>query len=218
MKKLLVATLFITLILAGVALAGVVGTKHDLTVGSQGYVCAGCHTPHAAADQTNGPLWNRTQAAQAYTFYSSATFDMSLPALNLGPQSIACLTCHNGVGSALVNFPGPGGSGNPVTLVGDGNTIDVTDFSDIGTDLTNDHPVGFEFDQTEDTNFETAAAITAGGLVLYGANDKFECATCHDVHNKAVYPDQGVVGGQVYFLRISNTNSAMCTLCHTDKA
>jgi len=225
MKKTLVLALALIIAVAGIAFAAVDNTDHDLAVGNN-EICAACHTPHGAAGNIYGPLWNRTQAglATGYTFYSNSTFDMSVvgAGMNLGPQSLACMTCHNGVGSALVNAPGPGGgTGNPIVLIGDGNTIGTQDFTDLTKDLSDDHPVGFEYDNTVTVAGEfPAAAVLTGGTTtsgttypLYNGN-RFECATCHDVHNTA-----GVGDGtnEVYFLRVSNANSAMCMDCHLTK-
>jgi hypothetical protein len=148
---------------------------------------------------------------------------MSQPALDVGPQSIACLTCHNGVASTLVNYPGPGsdstGKGNYYV---DSSTFTTTLYV-IGTDLSDDHPVGFQYVNTEDANNNAFPALVgqqvgATGMYVFdnaaaGANDdNFECATCHDVHNSVI-----TTRAPVYFLRVSNEASAMCAACHVNK-
>lgn len=220
MKRILILAAALSLVVAGIAFAGVQGTPHDLSSGA-GEICVACHTPHMAVASTSGPLWNRSAPAATYTYYTSATFDMSLPALVLGPQSLACMTCHNGLGSTVVNSPGPANP-NPVpyTLAAAAGTSILpggyTDsFSNLTEDLRDDHPVGFEYVNTEDTtnSFPAAAGnMIAGTYPVYGANLKFECATCHDVHSTTV-PTQS----PVYFLRRDNAGSAMCGDCHVLK-
>ena len=217
MKRLCIISVMFVLVMAGAAFAGVAGTPHDLTGGS-GEICVACHTPHGAVVSTNGPLWNRNQASQSYTVYTSATFDMG-PASVSAPQSIACLTCHNGVASTVVNAPGPGTTSPSSYDIAAGAIAnwDATPntFANIGTDLSNDHPIGFTYNTTADVQnngFPTVTANQIGSTGMYVYAGKMECATCHDVHNQAV-PSRS----PVYFLRTSNTNSAMCLACHTTK-
>ncbi len=220
MKKVLALILCMLLVFAVAAMAGLTGTPHDLS-GGAGEICVACHTPHAAVAATEGPLWNRSAPAAVYTYYTSATFDMSAPALSLGPQSLACMTCHNGLGSTIVNGPGSGvGTTAPYAVAASGtNSIGSNAFSNIGTDLTNDHPVGFTYVAGPDTQGENFPAVGAGNLIagtypIFGGT-KFECGTCHDVHNTVTYPGQGAT--QVNFLKASNAGSAMCGACHISK-
>ena len=76
--------------------------------------------------------------------------------------------------------------------------------ANLGTDLTNDHPVNFTFG---------AALIAADGelqaptnAILFGVGaDQVECASCHNVHDNTNSP----------FLVTSNAASALCLDCHT---
>lgn len=210
-------SLMLVLVMAGAAFAGVAGTVHDLSAGA-GEICVACHTPHGAVASTNGPLWNRLQASQAYIPYTSATFDMG-PAAISAPQSIACLTCHNGVASTVVNAPGPGTTSPSSYDIAAGAIAnwDATPnpFANIGTDLSNDHPIGFTYNETADVQnngFPAVVANQIGATGMYVFAGQMECATCHDVHNQAV-PSRS----PVYFLRMANTNSGMCLACHTTK-
>src|SRR5512147_2810636 len=100
MKRIFGLSFCLVLAFAAISFAaagpGLTGTQHDLS-GGTGEICVACHTPHAAVASTSGPLWNRTQAAVAYRYYSNSTFEMDSPALALGAQSLACMTCHNGI-------------------------------------------------------------------------------------------------------------------------
>ena len=220
MKKLLLAVLMLSII-AGVATvwATVIGTPHDLAPEP----CAMCHTPHSGTGDY--PLWNRNQAPQTYTVYASPSFDMGNAVQPRSPSSL-CLVCHNGVASELVNYPGP--CSNPDAAY----DLEVAGCADLGLDLTNEHPISFNFNASADldgNNFPNAVAIRTSptnryaipgsisgtNYMLYGPagnNNWFECATCHSVHDLATYPGKGEY--QVYFLRQDNTGSTMCLDCH----
>jgi len=219
MKRILVLALVFAFLTAGLAVASVINTPHDLrgssAVNNSQEVCAACHTPHHSQDNTNGPLWNRSQGAQTYTFYSSATFDVTTGTLSLGPQSLACMTCHNGQTSTLVNAPGPGLGGgvswDPSAAFSRGGNI--------GLDLSNDHPVGFAYDPGLDKQGNGFPAVVGGKIAgvypVYGTSNKIECATCHDVHDTATYTGKNTTA--VYFLRATNDGSAMCKACHVNR-
>ena len=209
--------------------ATVMGTPHELAPEP----CAMCHTPHHASGQY--PLWNRLQVlpADSYLMYDSATFDMKSTPLNQPrPPSSLCLTCHNGIASSLVNYPGP------CSETDTAYDLEIAGCADLDTDLTDDHPISFDYtdagitaDNLIDKNYFPPAvhpvigslrwAIPGVSLTfypLYGApGDRwFECATCHSVHHTE--PDYDPVAtNQVYFLRHDNTNSELCRDCHTAK-
>jgi hypothetical protein len=131
--------------------------------------------------------------------------------------------------SELVNYPGP--CSTPDSQY----DIEIAGCADLGTDLMNDHPVSFDYDSTldlDDNGFPVATQeritpsprfaiigdLSATKYWLYGdtvTNKWFECATCHSVHNLAVYPGQGDY--QVNFLRSDNTGSQMCLDCHVNR-
>lgn len=226
MKKLIVPIIALILMVgvATVVWSSVIGTPHDLAPEP----CAMCHSPHNG--QGSYPLWNRTQPAQTWLTYNSISFDMN-PTDNppRAPSSL-CLVCHNGVASELVNYPGP--CSNPDAAY----DITVAGCANLGTDLTNDHPISFNYNDSLDldgNNFPVAAnvglgpnpryAITGGysGTNYFLYEDPastslgygFECSTCHSVHDLASYPGKG--NYQVYFLRCDNSGSRMCLDCHT---
>jgi predicted CXXCH cytochrome family protein len=183
------------------ALAQVSGTSHDLrgTIGGS-QICVACHTPHGAAPAV--PLWNHDlpSPASTYNVYTgSATIDatdLSDFASSDGSVSSLCLSCHDGTVAlgSLVNDPGD--------LTDTTSTIAAA--ANLGTDLTNDHPVNFTFD---------AALIAADGelqaptnAVLFGPSaDQVQCGSCHDPHDDTFSP----------FLVTSNAASALCLDCHT---
>ena len=141
MKKVFLPLLVLVLVVgvATVVWGTVIGTPHDLAPEP----CAMCHTPHSGTGDY--PLWNRTQVCQNYTPYASWTFDMgdvdtsSDPYWGIRTPSALCLICHNGIASELVNYPGP--CSNPDAAY----DIEVSGCADLGIDLTNDHPISFNY-------------------------------------------------------------------------
>lgn len=216
MKKLvvLVAT---ALLFATPALALIAGSKHDLSTAGPVYssdtdeTCVFCHTPHQAAVSSFAPLWNRgfTNATAVYG-NPAGTMDATptLVSVNASDATL-CLSCHDGAGytAALVNPPNSLGGAQPtVTLTGVASAG-----ANLGTDLSNDHPIGFDYTTATatDTELELKAAVEAvGGMaqaLSYGAGNDMWCSSCHDVHGVAGVPT---------FLRMDNAASALCTTCH----
>lgn len=74
-----------------------------------GEVCVYCHTPHAANTTIALPLWNRTNKATTYNTYNSST--LTQPVSQPGPNSLSCLSCHDGTVAidSIINMPGSGG-------------------------------------------------------------------------------------------------------------
>ncbi len=223
------------------AFAGVQGSLHDLTLGGAATsykgdndeICIYCHTPHTAVvkDRLNAsgsprlPLWNRSlkeydSANGAFVMYDSSTYNgkASHPAdgIPMG-YSLMCLSCHDGISSLGAVINNSGGNPTITRISGVDKFNDLTfpayDNVNIGRDLSNDHPVSFDY----------AAAVTAdttanGGtpqinnpptnasLKLFGG--RMECTTCHDPH------EYGNLTGKAPFLRMSNAASGMCLACH----
>lgn len=75
-------------------------------------VCVYCHTPHGANANVTLPLWNRTIKATTYITYAAlGTTTLTQQVVQPGPNSLACLSCHDGqVGvDSIINMPGSGG-------------------------------------------------------------------------------------------------------------
>jgi len=223
--------LLVTLSVGGGALAavGVSGTKHDLssaTSGTNTYysntteICVFCHTPHNANETPNTPLWNRALSGETYTTYSNANSLDAVPdALSItvtagvaaaASVSNLCLSCHDGTLAlnSLLNYPG---STTSVTMTG-GNFI--TGARNLGTNLSNDHPVNFVYNDalvTADTATGGAVAglkdpDTLTNVRLFGASGSatVQCASCHNPHDAT----------NTSFLRDTMAGSALCLNCH----
>jgi len=202
MKKLIVLAIAILLTagFASVSSAAITGTDHDFSGSpySGGKICIVCHTPHNSnTTVTNAPLWNHAVTTATFTPYSGqGTLQANVG--QPGGISKLCLSCHDGT-VAIDSFGG--GSG----------TAFISGSEKLGTDMTNDHPVSFTYDDAlASADGELAVPSTASsGLGDTIAKDmlfsgKLECASCHDVHDNTNKP----------FLRKADTGSALCLTCH----
>lgn len=139
-----------------VAAQGVVGSPHDLTAGGQAQattavtdqVCVFCHTPHGAATDAPVPLWNKVLGTPgSYQQYSTlATPSFQSQEAPVGSVSLACLSCHDGTQAmdVVLNQPGSTDVATPGEI--DLNAIGpMTGFPNLGTDLTNDHPISMQY-------------------------------------------------------------------------
>lgn len=101
----------------------IANTRHNLTqsfladragimnIGRNDYaeVCVYCHTPHGANRQIDAPLWNRTVNQSTYTTYDKLRA-LNQPISQPGPNSLTCLSCHDGsiAIDSIINMPGSG--------------------------------------------------------------------------------------------------------------
>lgn len=200
--------------------AGIRNSKHDFSAGTsyssfeivgENRMCIFCHTPHNAQEAI--PLWNRSSTTTGYKLYTSSvtlTSATKASAIDSGNISYKCLTCHDGtvgIASGAVN-------GNVPT--GADKTVASGDVGFLDTDLSNDHPIGFDYVAAAsgaangDDYIRKIATATANGMKFYkdstGTN-QMECASCHDVHNNA-FPNAP------RFLRTTIAGSALCLACH----
>jgi predicted CXXCH cytochrome family protein len=204
-KKLFTA-LSLTFLLAQISFGQtIVGSAHDFstqTWNTTSEICIVCHTPHNAnITVPNTPLWNHalTQTA-SFTLYSSSTFNGASSIGQPDASSKLCLSCHDGT-VALENF------GTTTT-----GTHFIGGIDNLGTDLSNDHPISFDYDAAlaaadpglfNPNTTQSGLGGTISSTMLFGG--KMQCASCHDVHNS---------GGVNHLLLKSNTASALCLTCH----
>jgi len=177
---------------------GIVNSPHNLNnfpgvnmPGNQ--VCLPCHTPHNAllAGEEN-VLWNHAETGETFVMYSSTAGQPE-------SHSKMCLSCHDGV-TAIDNYGGTGGTG-----------IVITGSANLGTDLSNDHPIGIEYPTASPGQYHEPASFGPGinngpGVRLVEVNglDRVECTSCHNVHNN----------GLGNFLNAPIQESYLCLQCH----
>ncbi|MEN8191403.1 MAG: cytochrome c3 family protein [Bacteroidota bacterium] len=200
MKKLI--AIVVVFFIAGSSFAQITGSAHDFsgaTWNASGEICIVCHTPHNAEAVANAPLWNHEiDNTTTYTVYSSNTMDATVANPPDGGSKL-CLSCHDGA-VALDNFGGATGGTNFIST------------GLLGTDLSNDHPVSFTYDDVlagDDGGLADPLTVNSG---LGGTIDedmlkggKLQCSSCHDAHNAA-----GLTG----LLLKSNAASDLCLTCH----
>ncbi len=199
--------------------AGIVGSAHDFSGSgwANGEICVACHTPHNSNTNITAPLWNRSISTATYQTYQSP-FDGPHGSINQqgtvhapGPESLMCLSCHDGT-IALDSYGGNTGGAEYIS----GSRL-------IGTDLSNDHPIGVVWvgHQTLAESPPSSVCTACHGSPVavpvvpnkmplpffVGPDDtaRVECATCHDPHNAQ---------NNDFLLRKSNAGSALCKHCH----
>jgi predicted CXXCH cytochrome family protein len=225
MKKLLVVVVVvvaIALVGASAAMAGVIGSKHDLSpitgvtyTGGTQSACAYCHTPHHSVSSA-APLWNRTLIATGYTVYGGGTTNAGSTVSQPGVNSQTCLSCHDGV-IAIGEIAN--GTDDTITdiagVVTDAAGVILnTAGGYIGRDLRTTHPVGVVYN-SQVTKAGLSSTV-ASGLVngkawkIYNGDDAtgtVECGSCHDPHR--------VEAGFNPFLK--DALATICTDCHANK-
>lgn len=183
----------------------IVGTAHNLSVSGPGSVkatseqeiCIFCHTPHNATAVQ--PLWNRTLPVAAYKPYSSNSLK-AVPGQPTGSSKL-CLSCHDGT----IALGSVSSRQQPIQMAG-GITVIPAGARNLGTDLSDDHPISFKYDSTlvsKNPNLKSPGNLPAA--MRLDSNSELQCATCHDAH-KNTYGN---------FLVMSNVNSGLCNTCHT---
>ncbi len=201
MRKLAIALAFV----ASTAYAAVDGTPHDLMSlpgNTATGACQYCHMPHHSnAAATGAPLWAKA-VRSAYTVVGTTAAGTAVTQ----PVGVsqACLSCHDGTVAAVTTQHNGQSLATAYTINGGvaGNT-------NVGTDISNDHPVSLTYPTAGGTlaGLATRAAAVTAGFVFFGAGqDQIECGTCHDPHNQPA-------GGN--FIR--GTHVDFCADCHSTK-
>lgn len=191
------------------AFSQIAGTAHDFSTESWAPTtnrgCGVCHTTHQSIPITSAPLWNHEATVVAgYTLYDSPTFDGSATITDPGASSRLCLSCHDGT-VALENF---GGNTSGTNFIDPSARIGGV----AGNDLSTEHPISFEYTDALATSdgglFPPTTTMSGLGNSIDNDmlfNNRMECASCHDVHNRF---------GVMHLLKMSNVNSELCLTCH----
>ena len=194
------------LLFAGPTGADIVTSKHNLSISGPGPVksiteqeiCVFCHAPHRART-TTGVLWNREDSTATYTQYQSSSLN-AIVGQPTGASKL-CLSCHDGtiaLGSLVsrqAEIPFAGG----IRFLPENSTK-------LGTDLTDDHPVSFVYDESlAIQNHELASPSTLTNTVKLDKSGALQCTSCHDPHDDSLED----------FLVRPNRFSELCVTCHT---
>lgn len=183
----------------------VVDSVHNLSAAGPGEiraaieseVCIFCHTPHRAS--TIRQLWNRELPVTPYTVYASSALDAA-PGQPTGASKM-CLSCHDGsiaLGAVLSRD-------RAIPMAGAVSALPAGAASNLGTDLSDDHPISFRYDAllaTEDSRLLLPLALPEE--IRLDRAGEMQCTTCHDPHDDA--------NGD--FLVMDNTGGRLCTTCH----
>ena len=196
-------------VLAAVAMAGAAQgqislSRHNFSSygWSRGEICLPCHTPHKANVEV-GFLWNHALTEATYEMHEGTGTAIA----DIDSRSRMCMSCHDGTvaldsfgGATGTNFIGPAGN--------------------IGTDLTDDHPIGSDavyplsgtstgYQPTDASGSRVGTGTQQLRLRSWDDNGTIRyvvgCSTCHTVHNNGNFP---------HMLRFSNASSALCLTCH----
>lgn len=186
---LMLAPMVALAVLAGWAIGGIEGSKHDF--GSKdwngGDSCGVCHAPHRSEPPKGPPLWD-PQADLSQRFGGVAG-GKSVP----GFGTLSCLRCHDGT---VAGETATGSGGARLTSAEHPGSLTT------GHGAT-DHPVGVPYPLTNKYYQPSVKVLASGAVQLPG--DRVECVSCHDPHNEAGLPAM---------LVMSNARSALCLTCH----
>jgi predicted CXXCH cytochrome family protein len=142
-------------------------------------------------------LWNRAAPTASYIIYGSSTLQ-GRPGQPSGASKL-CLSCHDGtiaLGSVLSRM-------DQIRMAG-GDFLPAG-LTNLGTDLSDDHPVSFEYTSgLANQKGQLAAPSALLPEIKLDASGQLQCTACHDAHNN-VHGD---------FLVMDNEFGALCTACH----
>lgn len=193
--------------MCGVSVLGqsrIIDTAHNLSASGAGavrasseqQVCIFCHTPHSASSVQ--PLWNRSAPVAAYKVYSSTSLQAK-PGQPTGNSKL-CLSCHDGT-IALGNVVS---RNQPIAMSGGMTTLQPGK-SNLGTDLSDDHPISFRYDTAlTGKNLKLRSPLQLPPGVHLDGNQELQCTSCHDAHSNT--------WGK--FLVMDNAQSQLCGGCH----
>ena len=237
--------------------AAVENTRHNLagldpnapgpnTFNGTASVCVFCHTPHGGSTTAAVPLWNRNLNDPAnfttYATLQSATIEGAIAPV--GSVSIACLSCHDGTQAMDVVLNEPGSGTDDPTYSGGvwTGSSTPTGAALIGTDLSNDHPIGIQYGgggvtatnlSGNDPDFNATQTQDLNGTQVWWVDVAGGTAGTREKTDMLLYTRTvaGIAGGAQpfvecaschdphtetpLFLRTENTGSAVCLACHS---
>ncbi len=191
----------------------------SITANSESMLCLSCHDGKTAINVLHNSSYRNSSTVPD----GDAVINIVGLGSAAGPYSLG-QSFSGGFGS--INRPNLG-----AVRDADG-TISSLPNSLNGTNLTDDHPIGFSYTAAQAQDTAGLKATPDAGIRLFGPTRRLECSSCHNPH---VYYGSGLAGsGRVYFdtdittplvatatqkaktpfLNISNTGSNLCKGCH----
>ncbi len=199
--------------LTGAAQAGIAGSAHDFGgMGwSKGEVCLPCHTPHNGAVKDlegrdiEAPIWNHQLPTNSYDMFVNGAKVKA----EVDENSLLCLSCHDGT-IALDSFGGTTGN------------QEIGRKANLGTDLSNDHPIGaaavypigvpYMVDPAlRDAQHMMPLRPMSDGKMAVG------CTSCHEPHNRKATEHMLWVKNNGAATTVDGravNGSALCFNCH----
>lgn len=246
---------------------GSTGGASNNKVSDTGDICVFCHTPHGADTAAPAPLWNkRLPTSNIYTTYASlqsstinGQFANDGPGGgSVGSVSIACLSCHDGAqamdniinapGSGLIDATGGGTNGRAYTWTSPGGQVNAqgmltaTSNGLLGSDLSNDHPIGIQYcgggktvaapnAACNDPDFVAPTTGAGPTETIFWVNTTAAGGTAAREKTDMILYNRNFAAGRSpsvecaschdvhtdvnpTFLRLTNTGSAVCLACH----
>ena len=142
-------------------------------------------------------LWNRVDSGVTYVPYGSST-TRAVIGQPTGASRL-CLSCHDGtVALGMVRS-----RRDRIAMKSVVATM-PRGASNLGTDLSDDHPVSFPYTAALAAKQGDLQAPPRHGPVHLDAAGELQCTTCHDPHGSSYEK----------FLVMDNTGSALCLTCH----
>ncbi len=188
-----------------------------ITADSESMLCLSCHDGKTAINVLHNSSYRDSSSGTDAVVDIDGTFSGTGP-FALGDQWSGGFSSHN--------YPNLG-----AIRSADGS-IPSSAASHNGTNLTDDHPIGFSYTAAQAQDASGLKLTPDAGIRLFGPTKRVECSSCHNPH---VYYGSGLAGsGRVYydtdittplvataaqkartpFLTMSNTGSALCKGCH----
>lgn len=213
-RRIIIYTFVLVALSSGGAEANILTTKHNLSSSAPMYapdntiysetedqVCIFCHTPHNASPAV--PLWNHELSTTPYTMYTSRSINYDPESYNKPTgSSRLCLSCHDGT-VAVGDFYGNAS----LSLKGTDPDGTITSPTNIGVDLSDDHPVSIPVNETDELWAPEQHGLTSEVQLEDGL---VQCSSCHDAH--------GVIDatGNIIenFLVKSVDEGILCRECH----
>jgi hypothetical protein len=205
---------------------GVNGSMHDMntytggTPDDMGRVCVFCHTPHNAnmGGEAAGtyPLWNHTlPSTTGWASYVWATpLNSSLTQDPMTGPSRLCMSCHDG---ATAPDQHNGSTGGNAAKAGTGPLSGLKAIGLLGgtggtgaKDLTDDHPIGFSYDDALTARNTTGTGAT---LELADKTARFVTAVGTSTTNN-VYPTHTRAGKRAIQDVLFGGSMMTCASCH----